>query len=119
MPDRWRGRLALTWANPALFQGLWICPSHPPSLPFHLCVSMCVCVSVCRLQTDQLFVWALYQSAGRSVSHMWRTKQEAVRLGSNDLNVLAKNKSVYVFVGFLCYFFVTNFSTQLRAVLRI
>lgn len=92
MPDRWPGRLALTWPSPALFQGLWICPSYPPSLPVHLCASVCacLCVSVCRLQTDQLSAWAQHQAAGRSMSHMWRTKLEAARLDSNDLNMLGK-----------------------------
>lgn len=82
----------LTWASPALFQGLWICPPYPPSLPFPLCVSVCacLCVSVWRLQTDQLSAWAQHQAAGRSMSHMWQTKREAVRLGSNDLNMSGK-----------------------------
>lgn len=45
MPDRWPGRPTVTWANPALFQGLWICPLTPSLSPFSpLCVCLCVCV---------------------------------------------------------------------------
>lgn len=97
MLNRWPGRLALTWASPALFQGLWMCPLHPPFLPFHLCVSVCACpcASVRRLQTDQLSAWAQHQASGRSMSHMWRTKREAVRLYSSDLNMYEKKFSSF------------------------
>lgn len=38
-------------------------------------LSLYVHASVCRLQTDQLFLWAQHQSSGRSHSHVRRTKQ--------------------------------------------
>lgn len=88
------GRAGWLWPGPVLlyFKASGYVPRTLPSLLFHLCVSVCacLCVSVCRLQTDQLSARAPHQAAGRSMSHMWRTKRDAVRLGSNDLNMLGK-----------------------------
>lgn len=66
-----------------------------PSLPFHLCVCVCVfaCFCECGPQTEQLPAWALDQTTGRSMFHMWGAKQEGVRLTSNDFNMAGQDVS--------------------------
>lgn len=103
------GRAGSLWPGPVLLY-FKACGYVPHTLPhslftsISLCVRVCVCVnvSVCRLQTDQLSGWAQHQAAGRSMSHMWLTKQEAVRLGSNDLSMLGKEWVHLFWMSHLC-----------------
>lgn len=84
------GQAGWLWPGPVLVY-FEACGHVPHIVPLSSPLSpLCVRVSVCRLQTDQLFSWAQHQSADRSLSLVWWTKQEADRLSSNDLSKLAK-----------------------------
>lgn len=90
MLDRWPGRLTLTWANPALFQVLWICPSHPPSLPFHLCVCVCACLCVSASDRPAVCLGTVPVCRQVNVPHVADKTGDCNAGCSYDLNMLAK-----------------------------